>query len=214
MDYNLTPVHDDTETPVMSMTSGHRDWVLLNVGSPEKAIKGADTGDWNRCDPRALSMLNRFDASTWLVACIEHFAVYDAVEERSGSYRWVRLRYWVGLTLHPSVLSANPAWEGTPEIDGIPEELREYKSALLQTFMSACTGVAARVVWAKTYGGGRYRGNRRYYPAGGGEDYDSVSYPPRERRWLHHRHHVGRLLRGRHQRGRWLGDDRVPEDRR
>jgi hypothetical protein len=162
----------------MSMTSGHRDWVLLNVGSPHDAIVEAETGDWNRCDFRARNMLDDFKWSTWLVACIDHFAVYDTVVERYGIYRWVRIRYWVGLTLHPSVLSGNSAWEGAPEIDGIPEELREDKSTLLQTFMSACTGVAARVVWAKTYGqgGARYRGNRRYYPAGGDQDYDNIAY--------------------------------------
>ncbi len=167
------------------------DWLYLHVACPSpylrtqedagKVEEGSADVASGRLFPTSgwknATGTTNYDHSVWLLAVVQFFAVYK-VEKRGDSS--IRVRYWVGVTLHPSVYPDpldrfNPGddWNDDDALDSVLEQLwdsggdRAEAGERLQQFMSCVTDVRARLITgrvaSKNYG---YPGNTREYPAG------------------------------------------------
>ena len=167
------------------------DWLYLNVASPEAYVRSledaglADEGAADTVSGRAFPG-SGWEAATgntnqqgnvWLLAVVQFYAVYK-VESRADGI--VKIRYWVGVTLHPSTYP-NPdewsfltdEWDENDALSSVMQILfddpsgRAQPGQRIQQFMSCVTSVRARIVTgrsaSKNFG---FPGNARNYPAG------------------------------------------------
>lgn len=121
------------------------------------------------------------------VAAVQHFAVYDSVlVDEAGGASYLRVRFWVGVMLHPSLwwsLDDDPrpyTYDDLAEssAEGFSDFLDPDDLGLrrLQNFMSSVLGVRAKVAWKpnrEAAGGGACDRdnvtNVREYPCGGSD---------------------------------------------